>query len=53
MKDQGSLAEAVVCYRQALQLNPDYADAYSNLACALHQQGKLDEACLLPPVRWS
>ena len=31
-------------YRRALELKPDYADAYSNLGNALTDQGKLDEA---------
>ena len=29
---------------QRIPLNPDYSDAYVNLAVALHGQGKLDEA---------
>ncbi len=44
MKDQGKLDEAVACYRRALQLKPDYAEAHSNLGNALKDQGKLDEA---------
>jgi hypothetical protein len=31
-------------YRQALELQPDYAAAYNNLGNALKDQGKLDEA---------
>ena len=44
MKDQGKLDEAVACYRRALELKPDYAEAHDNLGNALKDQGKLDEA---------
>ena len=44
MKDQGKLDEAVACYRRALELKPDYAEAYNNLGIVLKEQGKLDEA---------
>ena len=37
-------AEAVACYRRALELKPDYAEAHNNLGNALKDQGKLDEA---------
>ena len=36
--------EAVACYRRALELKPDYAEAHNNLGNALKDQGKLDEA---------
>lgn len=42
--NQGKLDEAIVMYRQAIQLDPDFAVAYSNLAQALNDQGKIDEA---------
>ena len=44
MKDQGKLDEAVACYRRALELKPDFAEAHNNLGVALKEQGKLDEA---------
>ena len=44
MKDQGNLDEAVACYRRALELKPDFAEAHNNLGNALKDQGKLDEA---------
>ena len=44
LKDQGKLDEAVACYRRALELKPDYAEAHNNLGIALKDQGKLDEA---------
>ena len=44
LHDQGKLDEAVACYRRALELKPDYAEAHNNLGIALKDQGKLDEA---------
>jgi Flp pilus assembly protein TadD len=38
------LDEAVVSYRTAISLMPDYAPAYTNLGMALFDQGGLDEA---------
>ena len=38
------ISEAVACYRRALELNPDYAEAHNNLGIALKDQGQLDEA---------
>jgi cytochrome c-type biogenesis protein CcmH/NrfG len=32
--EQGKLDEAVACYRQALVLKPDFAEAHSNLGNA-------------------
>ncbi len=39
--DQGQLDEAASCYRKALELNPDYAEAHTNLAMALLARGNL------------
>ena len=41
---QGKLEEAIAAYREAIRLQPDYADAHTNLGIALHAQGKLEEA---------
>ena len=41
---QGRLDEAIAHYRDALRIQPTYADARYNLANALSRQGKLDEA---------
>ena len=50
LQAQGKLDEALACYRRALELRPDYAEAHNNLGNALRNQGKLDEAVgLLPP----
>ena len=34
LKDQGKLDEAVACYRRALELKPDFAEAHNNLGNA-------------------
>jgi tetratricopeptide (TPR) repeat protein len=45
LAEQGKLDEAVVQFRQSVELAPDSApDAYYNLALALSRQGKNDEA---------
>jgi uncharacterized caspase-like protein/Flp pilus assembly protein TadD len=41
---QVKLSEAIAAYRQAIQLDPNFATAHSNLGVALETQGKLDEA---------
>jgi tetratricopeptide (TPR) repeat protein len=43
-EDRGDLEEAVRCYRQALDLSPDYADAHFNLAGALARSGRAEAA---------
>ncbi len=40
----GQTDDAMVHYRQALEINPDYADAHNNLADALAKLEQLDEA---------
>ncbi len=37
---RGRLEEASTCYRRAIHLAPDLADAYNNLALALHAMGQ-------------
>ncbi len=41
---QGSLDKAIIAYRQAIQLDPDYAEAHDNLAITLAERGQLSEA---------
>lgn len=41
---RGELAEAAECFRKAIQLEPDYADAHNDLGYLLERQGKLAEA---------
>ncbi|MGC3958707.1 MAG: tetratricopeptide repeat protein [Verrucomicrobiota bacterium] len=44
LAEQGRMTEAATEYAQAIQLRPDYAEAYSNLGFALAAQGKHVEA---------
>ncbi len=44
LKDKGQLDEAIACYRKAIELDPKYAAAHSNLGAALKEKGQLDEA---------
>ena len=44
LQKQGSLNEAISCYRKAIQLNSNLPEAYQYLGEALKQQGKLEEA---------
>ena len=41
---QGQLDAAIAAYRQAIALNPNYAEAYGNLGNALQAKGQLDAA---------
>jgi tetratricopeptide (TPR) repeat protein len=41
---RSELAEAAECFRKALQLEPEYADAHNDLGYLLERQGKLAEA---------
>ena len=44
LENEGREADAIVQYRIALMLKPDYADAHEHLGNALASQGKLTEA---------
>ncbi|MFO0891165.1 MAG: tetratricopeptide repeat protein [Isosphaeraceae bacterium] len=44
MREQGKLDEAVEEHHTVIRLQPDFADAHSNLGRSLHEQGKHDEA---------
>ncbi|MGK7919195.1 MAG: tetratricopeptide repeat protein [Trichodesmium sp.] len=46
LEEQGSLTEAISCYRIAIKLDNNSTEAYQNLGEALKQQGKLDEATI-------
>ena len=41
---QGRIQEAIEHYVTALQLDPEYAEAYNNLGVALAKQGRFAEA---------
>ena len=40
----GMLDQAIIAYKKAILIKPDYTDAYYNMGIALQDQGKLDEA---------
>jgi len=42
--NKGRFDEAIENYRQAIQINPNYAEALDNLGHALTAQGRFDEA---------
>jgi predicted O-linked N-acetylglucosamine transferase (SPINDLY family) len=44
LREQDRLDEAIVEYRRALELKPDFPEALNNLGAALAEQGCLDEA---------
>jgi tetratricopeptide (TPR) repeat protein len=44
LMDQGHPEDAVMCYKRAIALKPDYAEAYSNLGTVLTSQDKFDDA---------
>ena len=46
LKNLGKLQEAEVCFRKAIVIKPDYAEAYYNLGNILRILGKLEEAKL-------
>ena len=43
-KDLGRFDEAIANFRKAIELKPDYADAYNNLSVPLERLGRFDEA---------
>lgn len=44
LKAQGHIDQAIICYRQAIEIRPEYLDANNNLAAALSEQGRLADA---------
>jgi Flp pilus assembly protein TadD len=44
LAQQGRLDEAIIYFRKALRIKPDFADAHYSLAMALEAQGILNEA---------
>ena len=44
LSEQGRLDEAIAQYREALEIQPDYAYAHNNLGNALRQKGQVPEA---------
>ena len=46
LHQQGMLDEAIASYRRAVELQPNYPDAFNNIGVVLTTQGKLDEAAM-------
>ena len=46
LKQQGKIEEAISCYRQAIELHPNYYQYYYQLANILREQGQLVQAKL-------
>ena len=46
MERQGEYDQALVHLRRAVQLNPNFAEAYNNLGAVLREQGKYGEAVI-------
>src|SRR5271156_2834950 len=44
LQEQGKLAEAIIAYREAIRLVPNFAVAHNGLGNALIDQGKVAEA---------
>ncbi len=44
LRQAGKLDEAIVAYRDAIRIEPGFAEAYSNLGNALQERGRLDQA---------
>ena len=44
LQGQGILEESIQAFNQALEIRPNYADAYINLGVVLEQQGRLEES---------
>jgi tetratricopeptide (TPR) repeat protein len=41
---RGEYEKAIKCYAQALQLDPEYLEAWNNMGLALMKMGKTEEA---------
>ena len=52
LQDQGKLDEAVACFRRAVELNPEYADAHNNLSLVMLQRGDFNGGWLEYEWRW-
>ena len=44
LKAIGQIEKAIASYQKAIELNPDYADAYQNLGVVLLKIGKVPES---------
>jgi protein O-GlcNAc transferase len=46
LQEKGQLDDAITYYQKALQLNPNHAVAFYNLASAYHKKGQLEKAII-------
>ena len=53
LAEQGKLDEAVACYRRALELKPDFAEAHYNLGNALRTRGSWTKPWPATAGRWN
>ncbi len=44
LKDKGQLQDAIALYQKAINLNPNYAEAYQNLGVTCFKAGLLQES---------
>ena len=44
LKDSGKIKESIDCYKKAIELNPNFPNAYDNLGNALNYDEKIMEA---------
>ena len=49
----GEVQKAITCYQKAINIKPDYADAYYNLGNALHKLNKYQEAIISYAVSYT
>ena len=46
LHNNGKLDEAIICYQEAIKLNPKLAAAYNNLGCVYEIKGQFDDAII-------
>jgi len=46
LKEQGKPDEAFSCFQKAVEIDPDYVEAYNHIGNALREQGKSEEALM-------
>ena len=44
LQSRGQLSEAIACYQEAVEQNPDYAEAFNNMGIAYKNQNRLASA---------
>ena len=44
MEGRGEIEESIASYRKAIEVKPDFADAYLNLGVVLNEKGEVEES---------